>query len=88
VPLDVVRWSAQTLEQAAVVGQHGHRAAGSDIGVAVALLKAGAAGARLNVETNIESVKNPTYADGVRDELRHQTETLERASAAVSAILS
>ena len=50
VPLGVVRLSAAALNEAITVATHGHRAAASDVGVAVALLRAGSRGARLNVE--------------------------------------
>ena len=73
VPLDVVRWSAQALEQAVVVARNGYRAAASDIGVAAALLQAGATGARLNVEINVGSVKDAAYVESVRGELQSLT---------------
>jgi methenyltetrahydrofolate cyclohydrolase len=88
VPLDVVRWSAQALEQAAVVAQHGHRAAGSDIGVAVALLVAGGRGALMNVETNLGGVKDAAYVETVRSESRELAAVTERAAASVSTALS
>ena len=51
VPLGVVRLSAAALDQAIAVATHGHRAAASDVGVAVALLRAGdAADVDLDVE--------------------------------------
>src|SRR5262249_44991267 len=49
VPLGVMRLASQALEQAAVVADHGHAGASSDVGVARALLEAGLEGARLNV---------------------------------------
>ena len=54
VPLGVMRVSATALGQAAVIAAHGHRAAASDVGVAIALLNAALHGARLNVEINLE----------------------------------
>jgi len=69
VPLGVVRLSALGLEQAQVVAKHGHSAARSDVGVAIALLRAGLAGARMNVDINLGSVKDPNYVDGVRLEV-------------------
>ena len=88
VPLDVVRWSARALEQAAIVAQYGHRAAGSDIGVAVALLVAGGRGALMNVETNLGGVKDAAYAEAVRSESRELAAATERAAGSVSAFLS
>src|SRR4051812_35828512 len=61
VPLSVVRLSAAALEQAVAVAAHGHRAAASDVGVAVALLRAGTHGARLNVEINLGGGSGAIY---------------------------
>ena len=66
VPLRVVRLSADALAHAAAIAAHGHRAAASDIGVAVALLRAGAHGARLNVDINVGSLADAAYAEQVR----------------------
>jgi len=66
VPLRVVRLSSDALAHAAAVAAHGHRAAASDVGVAVALLRAGAHGARLNVDINVGSLADAAYADQVR----------------------
>jgi formiminotetrahydrofolate cyclodeaminase len=88
VPLDVMRWSTEALEHAIVIARHGLRSAASDVGVAVALLKAGAAGARLNVEINVGSVKDGGYVDAVRSETRRLSEEIERSGAAVAAALA
>jgi formiminotetrahydrofolate cyclodeaminase len=68
VPLSVVRLSAAALEQAKIVAAHGHRAAASDVGVAVALLRAGLRGAGLNIEINVGSVTDAAYVDAVKTE--------------------
>ena len=77
VPLGVMRLSAQALDAATAIAAHGHPGASSDVGVAVALLRAGARGARLNIETNVESIADTAYADAVR------TETIRVSDAAV-----
>jgi formiminotetrahydrofolate cyclodeaminase len=69
VPLGVMRLSAMALKQAEVVAAHGHRAASSDVGVAVALLGAGFRGARLNVEINLGSLSDQAYVEAVKGEL-------------------
>ena len=69
VPLGVVRASADALAHAQTVQAHGNRNAASDVGVAVVLLKAGAHGARLNVEINLGSVTDSAYAARVRADL-------------------
>ena len=68
VPLGVMRLSASALDQAKTIAAHGHRAAASDVGVAVALLRAGLQGAGLNIEINVGSVTDAAYADAVRAE--------------------
>ena len=88
VPLDVMRWSAQALEHAVAIARYGLPSAASDIGVGVALLKAGAAGARLNVDINVGSVKDLSYADAVRSETRQLSDAVEKRSTAVSDALS
>jgi formiminotetrahydrofolate cyclodeaminase len=80
VPLGVVRLSAAALEQAVAIAAHGHRAAASDVGVAIALLRAGVRGARLNVETNIGSVTDAAYADAVAAETARLAEGATRAA--------
>ena len=87
VPLGVMRLSAQALEQAAVVAAHGNRAAASDVGVAAALLRAGATGARLNVETNLDGIGVEGYRETARAEVRGLTEAVERSYLAVGVSL-
>jgi methenyltetrahydrofolate cyclohydrolase len=66
VPLGVVRLSADALARAAAIAAHGHRGAASDVGVAIALLRAGAEGARLNVDINVGGLADAAYADDAR----------------------
>ena len=69
VPLGVMRLSVEGLSQAGVVGEHGHRGAASDVGVATALLQAGATGARLNVEINLDGIDDAEYREAVKREV-------------------
>jgi formiminotetrahydrofolate cyclodeaminase len=87
VPLGVVRLSARALDQAKTIAAHGHRAAGSDVGVAVALLRAGARGARLNIEINVESIADAAYADAVRIETVRGSDAAVRAADQADALL-
>lgn len=80
VPMDVMRLSARALDEAATVAAHGHGAAASDVGVGVALLRAGLHGAGLNVDINLGSVSDAAYVEGARAERERLT-----AGAAVSA---
>jgi formiminotetrahydrofolate cyclodeaminase len=68
IPLGVMRLSAQALSQATVVAAHGHRGAASDVGDAIALLRAGLRGARLNVDINLDAIQDEAYTRSVRAE--------------------
>jgi formiminotetrahydrofolate cyclodeaminase len=82
-----MRLSVVGLRHAKAVAQHGHRAAASDVGVAVALLQAGARGARLNVDINIGSLTDGSYVEAVKAENeRLGTETMETADAAQASL--
>lgn len=88
VPLGVVRLSRAALDQAVAVAAHGHRAAASDVGVAVALLRAGLRGARLNVEINIPSVSDEAYTTAVAAETARVSAEASRAAADAEATLA
>jgi formiminotetrahydrofolate cyclodeaminase len=68
VPLGVMRLSVDALKHAQAIAAHGHRAAASDVGVALALLQAGLEGARLNVRVNLGGVTDRAYADAATAE--------------------
>jgi formiminotetrahydrofolate cyclodeaminase len=87
VPLGVVRLSARALDQAKTVAAHGHRAASSDTGVAVALLRAGERGARLNIEINVGSIADIAYVDAVRTETVRVSDAAARTADAADALL-
>ena len=71
VPLRVMILSAEGLMAAKIVAAHGNPSASSDVGVAVALLRAGLEGARLNVELNLGSIKDDTYKSAVATRMAH-----------------
>jgi formiminotetrahydrofolate cyclodeaminase len=85
VPLGVMRQSVRALEEATVVAAHGYKSAASDVGVAIALLTAGATGAKLNVDVNIEAITDAAYRTEVGADSRDLLETIgtiaERAEA-------
>jgi formiminotetrahydrofolate cyclodeaminase len=87
VPLGVMRLSVLALREAAAVAAHGHRAAASDIGVAVALLAAGARGARLNVEINVGSVTDGSFVEAVKAEIERLDAETRRLGDAAGASL-
>lgn len=68
VPLGVMRLSVDAIKHAQAVARHGHRAASSDVGVALALLQAGLEGARLNVRVNVGSLTDRAYVEAVTAE--------------------
>jgi len=85
VPLGVMRLSVLTLREAAAIAAHGHRAAASDVGVAIGLLSAGARGAGLNVAINVGSLGNGSYVEAVKaetDRLAAETSQLSDAAQA------
>ena len=86
-PLGVVRLSAATLQAAKTIAAHGHRAAASDVGVAVALLRAGARGAQLNVAINVGSISDAGYASAVTAESARLLEEAARAADQADALL-
>ncbi len=69
VPLGVMRQCAAGLREARHIEAHGHSGAASDVGVAIALLRAGLEGARLNVEINLGGLGDTAYVSDVREEV-------------------
>jgi len=68
-PLGVMRLSSAALGCAESIAAHGHRAAGSDVEVALVLIRAGFEGGRVNVDVNLCGIRDETYAAAVRDEV-------------------
>jgi len=87
VPLSVVRLSAAALNEAITIATHGHRAAASDVGVAVALLRAGTRGARLNVEINIGSISDAVFAAAVTEDTARLSDAAAHAADEADALL-
>jgi methenyltetrahydrofolate cyclohydrolase len=68
VPLEVMRACAEALTHGAVVADFGNANARSDVQVGLDLLRSGLRGAKLNVEINLESLKDAAYVGAVRHE--------------------
>ena len=81
-PLEVMRACAAAGEQGVVVASLGNPSAFSDVQVGLELLGAALRGARLNVEINLESVKDAEYADKTRDEAAELERALDRETSA------
>lgn len=88
VPLGVMRLSAEAMEQATVVAAHGLPSAASDVGVAAALLRAGAGGAFLNIDINLGGVDDERYREAVGAEAGRLTESMERSRLQVDRALA
>ena len=68
-PLDTMRYAAEALEAAPIVGRLGSANASSDVVVAIELLSAAVRGARANVEINLESLDDAAYVARLREEV-------------------
>jgi len=77
-PLDVMRACADAISLGEVVARLGNRSASSDVQVGLELLGAGLRGARLNIEINIGSVKDPEYAAATRAAVAELSSEAER----------
>lgn len=80
VPLEVMRLAAAAIDHARTIAANGHRAAASDVGVAIALVGAGLRGAALNVDINAGSVSDQAYVDSVRAESSRLSERAGHAA--------
>lgn len=87
VPLRVMRVCRAACVQGRVVAAHGHRAAASDVGVALALLRAAVQGARLNVDINLESLTDAAYVAAAKDEAAMVSDDTSRLAAEAEALL-
>ena len=74
-PLDVMRACSAAIDRGPVLQQLGNTNAASDVQVGLELLRAGLAGARLNVEINLGSVKDAGYVAEVRTEVARLSES-------------
>ena len=87
IPLSVMRLSARGCETAATIAGHGHRAAASDVGAAIALLRAGLHGAGLNVAINLGGLTDAAFADRVRAEAAALADLAAHAADQAEALL-
>jgi len=70
VPLETLRASVDALAHARVVADYGNRSAESDVGVAIGLLEAAAAGAAANVRTNLGGLKDEAFKSATEAETK------------------
>jgi len=86
-PLSVMRACTAAAEQGVVVAALGNPSASSDVKVGIELLAAALRGAKLNVEINLDSVKDADYGAAIRNEVTEFERAIaHEASAALQAI--
>ncbi|MFA5911600.1 MAG: cyclodeaminase/cyclohydrolase family protein [Vicinamibacterales bacterium] len=87
VPLHTLRACTEALAHAGVVAACGNRSAVSDVGVAIGLLEAAAAGAEANVRINLGSVRDLHFTSATGDETGRLVSDAARLAAAARAHL-
>lgn len=87
VPLQTLRDCAGAMAHARTVAAFGNRSAVSDVGVAIGLLEAAAAGAEANVRINLASVRDLHFASTTGDETGRLISDVARLAAAARASL-
>jgi methenyltetrahydrofolate cyclohydrolase len=87
VPLGLMRLSAAALEQARPVAAHAHRAAESDVAVAVTLLRAGFEGARLTVDANLRGAVGASDVAAISEECRRLSDQVNAAASEAARLL-
>jgi len=87
VPLQTLRACAGVMTLAETVAACGNRSAVSDVGVAIGLLEAAAAGAEANVRINLGSVRDTQFTDKAGDETGRLMADVSRQAAAARARL-
>jgi formiminotetrahydrofolate cyclodeaminase len=87
VPLGVMRSSASALSHAKAIAANGNRNAASDVGVAVALLRAGFRGAGLNVAINLGSINDAAYLSAINAETARLSEAAGQSADEAEALL-
>ena len=82
VPLEVIRLCALGLKHARTVAASCSRAAGSEVELAVALLRVGLTGARSNLERRLSSLTDVVYTRAVVEEIAQLSEGATTAARA------
>lgn len=87
VPLEVIRLCVIGLQQAQTVAASCCRAAGSEVELAVALLRVGLTGARSNLEARLSSLTDVVYTKEVVEEIARLTEEATTAARAAESLV-
>lgn len=88
VPLQTLRACAAAMAHAETVAGDGNRSAISDVGVAIGLLEAAAAGAEANVRINLASVRDLKFTSAASDETGRLISAVNRQAAAARSRLA
>lgn len=88
VPLETLRACAAAMPLAAQVAEAGNRSAASDVGVAIGLLEAAAAGAEANVRINLDGLKDQGLKTNVSSEASRLAAELAAAARAARQALT
>ena len=87
VPLSIMRLCSSALYEATEVAAHARRSTVGDIGVAMALLRAAAEGARLTIDANLGAITDTAYVETIREEFRTMADRAEMAAAEAERLL-
>ena len=87
VPLEVMRLSVAALTQAQNVAARSCQAASRNIQLAVALLRVGFDGARVNLESKLSSLSDASYTTSVIDEISRLSDEATTNARAVEALV-
>lgn len=88
VPLQTLRACASAMAHAETVATCGNRSAVSDVGVAIGLLEAAAAGAEANVRINLGSVRDQQFTSTAAADTTRLMAEVTRQAAAARALLA
>ena len=88
VPLQTLRACAAAMAHAETVAGDGNRSAVSDVGVAIGLLEAAAAGAEANVRINLAGVRDLKFTSAASDETGRLISAVNRQAAAARSQLA
>jgi formiminotetrahydrofolate cyclodeaminase len=81
-PLEMMRACAAAAEQSVVIARLGNPSASSDLRVGMELIGAALRGAKLNVEINLGSMKDPAYVAGIVKEVEEYDRAIGHEAAA------
>ena len=87
VPLSIMRLCSSALYEATEIAARARRSTVGDIGVAMALLRAGAEGARLTIDANLGALTDTAYIKSVREEFQMMADRAEMAATEAERIL-